>query len=277
MFKEATRPGYWIFDFKKELPDLMKKPVVSLLHYGETVEIIFVRGIEGEIFINGKRFEFQDKNVFFIPPKYLHTSNYKKGGCGEDDMICAFHINIDALSPIIDVRKILQKDHRTLPDLAFRCDDFDALWEIAQGILDEKRAFISRVTAMLSLFEKLTEQKKTDFPAVEYSKVAMKMINYVEENYASKLSLQSAAEHFGYTKQYFCKWCKNEMGVAFNEFLNAVRITNARKLLSDGYSVEKTSDMCGFADPSYFTKVFKKFVGTTPKAYAMLEKAKIQP
>ena len=68
MFKEATRPGYWIFDFKKELPDLMKKPVVSLLHYGETVEIIFVRGIEGEIFINGKRFEFQDKNVFFIPP-----------------------------------------------------------------------------------------------------------------------------------------------------------------------------------------------------------------
>ncbi len=277
MFKEATRPRYWIFDFKKELPDLMKKTVVSPLHYGETIEICFVRGIEGEIFINGKRFEFQDKNVFFIPPKYLHTSNYEKGGIGKNDMICAFHINIDALAPIVDIKKILQKDDRTLLDFAFRCDDFDVLWGIAQDILNEKRAFVSRVTAMLHLFEKLTEQKKTDTPAAEYSKVAMEMIDFVEENYESKLSLQSAAEHFGYTKQYFCKWCKNEMGVAFNEFLNAVRITNARKLLSEGYSVEETSDRCGFAAPSYFTKVFKKFVGTTPKTYAIMKKTEIQP
>ena len=67
------------------------------------------------------------------------------------------------------------------------------------------------------------------------------------------------------------------MGVAFNEFLNAVRITNARKLLSEGYSVEETSDRCGFAAPSYFTKVFKKFVGTTPKTYAIMKKTEIQP
>ena len=247
----------------------MKRTVVSPLHYGETVEISFIRGIDGETFINGKRFEYQEKNVFFIPPKYLHTSNYKKGGSGENDMICAFHINIDALSPIIDVRKILQKDDRTLFDLAFRCNDFDALWEIAQDIQDEKCPFITRVTAMLRLFEKLIEQKKTDTPTVEYNKVAMKMIDFVEENYAGKLSLQSAAEHFGYTKQYFCKWCKDEIGISFNEFLNTVRINNARNLLVNGYSVEETSERCGFSDPSYFTKVFKKIVGITPKAYAI--------
>lgn len=269
MFKEATRPRYFIFDFKTELPDLMKKTVVSPLHYGETVEISFVRGIEGETFINGKRFEYQEKNVFFIPPKLLHTSNYRKGGSRKDDMVCAFHVNIDALSPMIDVKKILQKDDKTLLDLAFRCEDFDGLWEIAQEILDESRPFFSRVTALLRLFEKIAEQKTTDTPAVEYSKVAMEMIDFVEENYAGKLSLQSASEHFGYTKQYFCKWCKTEMGVSFNEFLNAVRITNARKFLADGYSVEETSERCGFSDPSYFTKVFKKFVGTTPKAYGM--------
>lgn len=74
------------------------------MHYGETVEISFVRGIDGETFINGKCFEYKYRNVFFIPPKYLHTSNYRNGGNGKDDMICAFHINIDALAPFIDIK-----------------------------------------------------------------------------------------------------------------------------------------------------------------------------
>lgn len=64
MFKETTRPIPFIMDIKSELPDLCQKEVISPLHYGETLEIAFVKGIEGEIFINGKRFEFKEKNVF---------------------------------------------------------------------------------------------------------------------------------------------------------------------------------------------------------------------
>ena len=106
MHKEATRPQYWILDFKKDLPDILGKTVISPLHYGETVEISFVRGIEGETFINGKRFDYHEKNVFFIPPKYLHTSTYRHGGIGKNDMVCAFHINVDALAPFIDVNSL---------------------------------------------------------------------------------------------------------------------------------------------------------------------------
>ncbi|MBQ9784549.1 MAG: helix-turn-helix transcriptional regulator [Clostridia bacterium] len=256
-------------DFKKELPDILGKTVISPLHYGETVEISFVRGIEGETVINGKRFEYQEKNVFFIPPKHLHTSTYRKGGSDKDDMICALHINVDALTPFVDVKKILLKDSRTLFELAFRCDDYDMLWKTAQSMLDESRSFISRVADTLHLFETLLEQKKTDAPVAKYSKVAIDMIEFVEENYGSRLTLQHAAEHFGYSKQYFCKWCKSEIGVAFNEFLNAVRVTHAKSFLTGGCSVEETAEKCGFSDPSYFSKVFKKFVGTTPKAYSL--------
>lgn len=269
MHMETTRPQYWILDFKKELPDFLGKTVISPLHYGETIEVSFVRGIEGETFINGKRFEYREKNVFFIPPKYLHTSNYRKGGNGKEDMVCAFHINIDALAPFIDVKKIILKENRTLFELAFRCDNFDMLWEIAQLIVDESRPFVSRVADTLHFLEILLEQKKTDIPVAEYSKIAIDMIAFVEDNYGRKLTLQDAAEHFGYSKQYFCKWCKSEFGVAFNEFLNAVRITHARSLLTGGYSVEETAEKCGFSDPCYFSKVFKKFVGTPPKAYSL--------
>ena len=143
------------------------------------------------------------------------------------------------------------------------------LWEIAQLIVDESRPFVSRVADTLHFLEILLEQKKTDIPVAEYSKIAIDMIAFVEDNYGRKLTLQDAAKHFGYSKQYFCKWCKSEFGVAFNEFLNAVRITHARSLLTGGYSVEETAEKCGFSDPCYFSKVFKKFVGTPPKAYSL--------
>ena len=275
MHKEPTRPQYWILDFKKELPDILGKTVISPPHYGETLEVSFVRGIEGETFINGKRFEYREKNVFFIPPKYLHTSTYRKGGSDKEDMVCAFHINVGALTPFIDVKRILSKDNRTLFELAFRCDDFEMLWEITQLIVDESRSFVSRIADTLHFFEILLEQKKADAPVAEYSKAAVDMIAFVEENYASSLTLQHAAEHFGYNKQYFCKWCKSEIGVSFNEFLNAVRITHARNLLTGGCSVEETAEKCGFSDPSYFSKVFKKFVGATPKAYSLSVSQKV--
>lgn len=269
MYKEVKRPVSWILDYKKELPDYAKKTVVSPLHYGETIEISFVRGIEGETYINGKRFEYKDKNVFFIPPKYLHTSTYYSGGSKKGDMVCAFHINVEDLSPIIDLKKILLKDDHTLFDLAFRCDDFDAIWEIVQSLLDEKRSFISKTIDLLRLFEIISNEKSTDSPIVEYSKIATCLIDFVEENYSNKLTVESTARHFGYSKQYFCKWFKNETGTTFNEFLNTVRIHHACTYLANGHLVEETSEKCGYSDASYFTKVFKRYVGITPKAYAL--------
>lgn len=269
MYKETTRPAFFILDSKKELPDYTKETVISPLHFGETIEISLVRGIEGETFINGKRFEYKEKNVFFIPPKYLHTSVYRKGGARDGDMICAFHINIDEIAPIINLRKLLLKDDRTLLDLAFRCDDFDGIWETIQMIIDENRTFMERTIDLLRLFEMISNQKSTDTPVVEYSKVGARLVEFVEENYASKLPIQSVADYFGYSKQYFCKWFKTETGVTFNEFLNAVRIQHARTYLVGGYTVEETAEQCGFSDPSYFTKVFKRYAGVTPKAYAL--------
>lgn len=269
MFKETTRPALFILDTKKELPDLRQNACISPLHYGETIEISLVRGIEGETVINGKRFVFREKNVFLIPPKYLHSSVYRKGGGKEGDMICAFHINAEALSSIINLKNLLLKDGHTLFDLAFRCDHFDSVWETVQMILDESRTFMARTIDLLRLFEMISNQKSIDDPVVEYSMVATRLIEFVEEHYASRMSVQIAADHFGYSRQYFCKWFKEETGVTFNEFLNAVRIQHARTRLAGGYSVEETAEQCGFSDPSYFTKVFKHFVGTTPKAYAL--------
>lgn len=274
MFKETLRPVLWILDKKKQLPDIEKRTIISPLHYGDTVEIFFVKGIEGETFINGKRFEFKEKNVFFIPPKNLHTSTFRKGGSKENDIVCSFHINIKELTPIINLKNLLLKDNHTIFNPAFRCEDYDSIWATVQSILDDKRTFMARIVDVIRLFEMIAVQKNNDNQTVEYSKLAVNLIDFVEENYDKKLSIQSVADHFGYSKQYFCKWFKINTGTTFNEFLNAVRINHSCVYLTNGYSIKETSERCGYSDPSYFTKVFKTFQNVTPKSYIMTTKAK---
>ena len=267
MFKEHLRPEPWILDVKKQLPDIEKRTVISPLHYGETVEIFFVEGIEGESVINGKRYEFKDKNVFFIPPKQIHTSTYKKGGSRESDKIYSFHINIKELESVINIKKLLLKDNHTVFNQAFRCGDFDGMLQLAEAILDEERSFMSRVIDVIRLFEIIAAQKDRDNPTPEYNKLTLTLIDFVEENYNKELSVQTAAKQLGYSAPYFCRWIKSKTGTTFNELLNAVRINHACLYLTNGYSIREVSDMCGFSDPSYFTKVFRRFRDMTPKEY----------
>ena len=57
-------------------------------------------------------------------------------------------------------------------------------------------------------------------------------------------------------------------GTTFKEHLNRVRVEEAARLLSNtDYPVMEIAIACGYKDQSYFTKVFKKLTGLTPKQY----------
>lgn len=274
MIKEETRPVLWVLDSRKDLPDVTKKTVTSPLHYGDTLEIFFVRGIEGETYISGKRFDFEYENVFFIPPRHPHLSFYRKGGAKEGDFVGALHLNIEALAEFVDVKSILRADKKTLFSFPVRIHGFDRIFSLTHRILDEGRLFSARLSDLLSLFEAFSAEARVDTEAAEYRYPSCDIVDYIEEHYMEKLTVQDAAAHFGFSKYYFCKWFKTNTRVTFNEFLNAVRISRAAVDLANGYSVEETAERCGFSDPSYFVKVFKRLRGRTPRVYAIESRRK---
>jgi len=271
MFKEVSRPEFWILDRKKVLPDKVHKTVVSPLHYGDTLEVFLVRGIEGETFINGKKFDFAYENIFLIPPGYLHTSNYRKGGNGEEDMICAFHINIELLASVLDIKKVLLSDDRTLYSFPIRLQEFQGIWALIQEILREESLFSTKLSYLLQLFTLLGEQAVQESGDAQYNKAAIRLVDWVEEHYGEQVTIQKAAEEFGFSKYYFCRWFKENTGATFNDFLNTVRIHHACRFLASGYTIMETAKLCGFEDSSYFIKVFKRVRGLTPGKYAEQE------
>ena len=76
------------------------------------------------------------------------------------------------------------------------------------------------------------------------------------------------ADHLHVNTSYLSTLFRQVTGMTFKEHLNRIRIEEAARLLSNtDYSVMEIAIACGYKDQSYFTKVFKKLTGLTPKQY----------
>lgn len=100
------------------------------------------------------------------------------------------------------------------------------------------------------------------------SDIIKKAIQYISKNYANNLSLELVANQVHLNPTYFSTLFKQSTGSSFKEYLNMVRIEESKRLLSNtDYSLIDIAVSTGFEDQSYFTKVFKKYTGLTPKQF----------
>lgn len=101
-----------------------------------------------------------------------------------------------------------------------------------------------------------------------YSTAVWKALDYIDFNYQQDLSLHKLAAMFSVSDGYLSTSFKKEVGVSVTDHLNQTRIAHARWLLeSTGDSVQEIGERCGFSDGSYFTRIFKRYVGQSPMQY----------
>lgn len=93
---------------------------------------------------------------------------------------------------------------------------------------------------------------------------------YVRENYGEKLTLAAIASKIGISQGYLSSVFKKQTGGNLNDYINQMKIEKAKDLLEKHeYMMYEISDMLGFENPYYFSKVFKKLTGITPSEYEM--------
>lgn len=90
----------------------------------------------------------------------------------------------------------------------------------------------------------------------------------LETRYAENVTVVDIAKEVYMTKTYVCLLFKQETGETIHEALTKVRIERAKELLLDPRNkFYDVSYAVGYADPSYFSKLFKKYTGETPSSY----------
>lgn len=100
------------------------------------------------------------------------------------------------------------------------------------------------------------------------------VLEYIEANYGSGITLDTLAEVAGMNPKYFCRVFHSLTHQSPMEYVNYYRIEQAAYQLDNmEKSITAIGSECGFTESSYFTKVFKKFKGVTPKEYRRISNA----
>ena len=95
-------------------------------------------------------------------------------------------------------------------------------------------------------------------------------LKYLELHYKENISLQQVAEYVGVTPNYLGKIFLQCRSCTFTDEVNRLRIEEAKRLLKDpACRVYEVAELIGYANTTYFFRVFKKYEGCTPTEYRM--------
>ncbi len=102
----------------------------------------------------------------------------------------------------------------------------------------------------------------------EHPTAIREALKYINTHYSQRITLRETAEIAGLSPKYLSSIFKKDTGSSFTEYINNLRINEAKCLLSTTtLTVFDIALSTGFEDQSYFTKVFKKATHLTPLQY----------
>jgi len=183
---------------------------------------------------------------------YLQTPFEFKSFLGN----AVFHVTLAALE--------LHREAKELDGLKYAY--FKAIDEAqdATGALQAFNTFLSEVESIVAA--------RVPLPGDGNMKL---LLDYIDEHYGEPLTLTSLSRHFHFNPSYLSSYFSAHNDEGFSEYLNRVRIAKAMELLrSDGLPISEIGSRVGYSDPSYFTKVFKKHTGLSPREYRRQQLAK---
>ncbi len=92
-----------------------------------------------------------------------------------------------------------------------------------------------------------------------------RLADYVTVNLDKELSLESLSEKLYISKTYLSELFKSKTGSAITEYLTRVKMEKARNIITEKHlKTKEVASMLGYKDFVYFSKIYKKYWGTTP-------------
>ena len=92
-------------------------------------------------------------------------------------------------------------------------------------------------------------------------------VRYIDANYRKQITLGDMADALQISPFYLSKLLNNSLHKTFTELVSERRVEASKELLKSGKRIKEIAYEVGFQGQNYFTKIFKKYTGVTPKMY----------
>ena len=248
-------------------------------HFHPEYEIVYIKNGCGHIQIDNFITEYKDGTLIFLGPNTPHFPFGNKDTDDSLEIVIQFDDKFvfEKISCFPEFNQILKLINRSKKGMLF-CNSlkeniqkrFEALQYISNPA--EKLINIFQILIELSLSEAYITLKKEDNYFDSNSRDIERInyaFDYVQKNFAGNITTNIIAENLGLTTNSFCKLFKKTTQITFMQFVNDFKIRKAVSYMTDiKLSISEVMFKCGYNDPSYFTKQFKRVIGCTPSEYS---------
>jgi AraC-like DNA-binding protein len=131
---------------------------------------------------------------------------------------------------------------------------------------------VQRATCRALLLEVLTYLLATDRSRAggmdREMELALRVRDRLNRVDLSRTSIQDELTRLGYSYAHLCRVFKGRFGIPPLRYATYVRLERAKQLLQEsGLTVSAVANRCGFEDPGYFARAFRKYMGVPPSAF----------
>ncbi len=212
--------------------------------------VFYTKGAERYEFLQGNALDVRAGEVLYLP-KGCSYSVFGEGEC--------FAINFEALqlpaaAPFVYTPK--------------NTAELQGVFAAAARLWSQKeRGYQMQCREQLyRIFNLLQREYRTTYAEKSKEKLITPAVFLIHERYRdSTPTVAELAAACGITPEYFRAIFRKCYGRSPLDYINHLRVTNARELIESGeYGVLEAATLCGFSDPSHFSRTFKRYFGFPP-------------
>lgn len=217
--------------------------------------IYFVTKGEGVIVCNGEKITLKENNIYIIPAE----TNFEYS-CEDylEKLYCHIRLcGLEGLDIISQLSKCIVLNNRK---------------EIIEKIIDEHNSIgINNAINIKSILYSIVAEAVNSGRLGEvknYSNLVKSTIDYIELHLSANLSTEKIADSLFVSSSKLQKQFKMETGISIGKYINSRLLVKAETMLKySENSIKQISDELGFCDQFYFSRVFAKHYGVSPKKY----------
>ena len=219
--------------------------------------IVFVQdGCADYIMADGRRFSVHKGDCLYIPKGSMYTTR-----CNGKDSFTHMTVNFEVLEgrefyPGLYRQKLSHPNH--YEQLFSRLIHY---WTVRHPYYHERCIGVLYEMAYI-LLKEITQ------PGDPYLDKVLPARVYLDEHFQEEFELTRLADLCGLSEPYFRRLFLRVFHETPTEYRRRLRITCAEDLLLSGScTVTQAAEYCGYSDPAYFSRVFRKTVGVSPMQY----------
>ena len=223
-------------------------------HIHESWELIYCTGGEGILVFGNRKLIYTEDSIAIIPPMISHSNRSEQGFT---------NVHINMIDSTLKYREpvVIPRESNEFLRQAF----YAAFYYYSNGGIGR--------TTVLPVYGQLivTTLQALDEDAV-YSDVVRQIVNHILKNYPdTNYDLNAYLQSLPFSFEYLKKMFRNEVGMTPRQYLTDKRLENAANNLAMskcGSSIAQIARQSGFQEPLYFSRLFKKKYGVSPRNYS---------